>query len=108
MDSSQIDFKNTLRLRPLLSTVLWSTGSLFAVSLAFTLSGVVVLFMACLFRLADPSEKWDGDVVGQVLLLRERTAQKGLEFWPESHADVGDERICQVNTPSLLSDYMKN
>jgi hypothetical protein len=108
VDSLEIDFKNTLRSMPLLSTVLWSTGALFAVWLALVLSGVVVLFMVCLFRLADPSEKWDGDVVGRVLLLRERKAQKGVEFWPESDADVGGGRICQVNTASLLSGYMKN
>jgi hypothetical protein len=76
VDSLQVVFKNTLRSTTLFSDVLWSTCALFTVSLALTVSGMVVLVMMCLFMLADPSEKWDGDTVGQLLLLRERGAQR--------------------------------
>jgi hypothetical protein len=76
VDSLQVVFKNTLRSTALFSNVLWSACALFALSLALALSGMVVLVMMCLFMLADPSEKWDGDTVGQLLLLRERDAQR--------------------------------
>jgi hypothetical protein len=81
--------KNTLTWRAVVSNVLWRVGALFAVSLALIVSGAVALLMMCLLRLADLSEKWDGDAVGQLLLLRERMAQTmNREFRPDPDADL--------------------
>jgi hypothetical protein len=73
----------------LVPSVLWSAGALFAISLALIVSGAVVVFVMCLFRLADLSQRWDGDAVGQLLLLRERTAlTRNRELRSDLDADV--------------------
>jgi hypothetical protein len=45
--------------------------------------------MMCLLRLADLSEKWDGDALGQLLLLRGQMAQTmNREFRQDPDADL--------------------
>jgi hypothetical protein len=62
---------------------------LFATSIAFIVSGAVVLLIMCLFRLADLSHEWDGDVIGQSLLLRERMADTRFsEPWSKHDNDM--------------------
>jgi hypothetical protein len=81
--------KNTLAWTVILSSVLWRTGALFAVSLALIVSGAAVLVMMCLLRLVDLSEKWDGDALGQLFLLRGGRAQTmNRELRPDPDADL--------------------
>jgi hypothetical protein len=70
--------------RALLSEIFWSAGVLFAISLAFIVSGAVILLTMCLFRLADLSHEWKGDIIGQFLLQRERMADtRHRELWSD-------------------------
>jgi hypothetical protein len=88
-NSSPVISENTPTLTQVATTALWRSGALFAVSLVLIVSGAVVLLMMCLFRLADLSEKWDGDALGQLLLLRGRMAQAmNREFQPGSESDL--------------------
>jgi hypothetical protein len=47
--------KDTLEWTATVSSILWSIGVLFAVSLSFLVSGAAVLVMMCLLRLVDLS-----------------------------------------------------
>jgi hypothetical protein len=60
---------------PMLSNILWRTGALFAVSLALLVSGVTVLVLTCLLMLADLTDNWRGDALGQILLSRAEVGQ---------------------------------
>jgi hypothetical protein len=48
----------------MLSSILWRTGALFAVSLALLVFGVTVLVMICLLMLADLTDNFRGDALG--------------------------------------------
>ena len=81
--------KNSSRLAALVSSVFWGAGALFALSIALMVSGAVILCMMCLLRLADLSEKWDGDALGQLFVLRGRIAQSmNREFRADPNADL--------------------
>ena len=54
----------------MLSSILWHTGAVFAVSLALLVSGVTVLVMICLLMLADLTDNFRGDALGQALIHR--------------------------------------
>jgi hypothetical protein len=47
----------------MLASILWRAGSLFAISLAFLVSGAMVLVMMCLLMLADLNENWGRKVL---------------------------------------------
>ena len=49
---------------------LWGAGALFAVSLAVLVSGATVLVMICLLMLADLTDNFRGDALGQALIRR--------------------------------------
>jgi hypothetical protein len=87
------------------SSVLWSAGALFAISFALIVSGTVVVLMMCLLRLADLSEKWDGDAMGQLLLLRGQMAQTmNREFGQDSDAELlrlSDEHLHDLNRNAI-------
>jgi hypothetical protein len=87
--SLAVSCKNTRIWTAGVSSVLWRAGALFAVSFALIVSGTVVVLMMCLLRLADLSEKWDGDALGQLLLLRGQMAQTmNREFRQDPDADL--------------------
>ena len=89
MNSLTITYKTRPRVASLLLEIFWSAGALFATSIAFIVSGAVVLLIMCLFRLADLSQEWDGDVIGQSLLLRERMADtRYREPWSKQDNDM--------------------
>ena len=69
VSSLTVTYKITSKEASLLPKIFWGAGVLFATSIAFIVSGAVVLVIMCLFRLADLSHEWDGDVIGQALLL---------------------------------------
>ena len=49
---------------------LWGAGALFAVSLAVLVSGATVLVMICLLMLADLTDNFRRDALGQALIRR--------------------------------------
>ena len=59
----------------MLSSILWHTGAVFAVSLALLVSGVTVLVMICLLMLADLTDNFRGDALGLALLHRSGIGQ---------------------------------
>ena len=72
-----------------LPSILWGAGALFAVSLALIVSGATVLVMMCLLMLADLTENWGGDALGQILLNRAGIGQTMKSaFWPDSNANL--------------------
>jgi hypothetical protein len=88
-NSLAVSCKNTRIWAAGVSSVLWRAGALFAVSFALIVSGTVVVLMMCLLRLADLSEKWDGDALGQLFLLRGQMARTmNREFRQDPNADL--------------------
>ena len=105
MSSLPVTYKSTPRVVSLVPEILWSAGALFASSLALMVSGAVVLLMMCLFRLADLSQKWDGDVISQSLLLRERTAGTShRELWSDPDEDM--PRLSDTFVLSLNEQFL--
>jgi hypothetical protein len=89
VSSLTVTYKITSKEASLLPKIFWGAGVLFATSIAFIVSGAVVLLIMCLFRLADLSHEWDGDVIGQSLLLRERMADtRSREPWSKHDNDM--------------------
>lgn len=88
MSSLTVTYKITSKEASLLPKIFWGAGVLFATSIAFIVSGAVVLVIMCLFRLADLSHEWDGDVIGQALLLRERMADTRSREPRSKHGDM--------------------
>ena len=87
----------------MLSSILWHTGAVFAVSLALLVSGVTVLVMICLLMLADLTDNFRGDALGQALQHRAGIGQTyESEFGPGSTANL--RRMSPTLLPSKLSD----
>jgi hypothetical protein len=71
----------------MLSSILWRTGAVFAVSLALLVSGVTVLVLTCLLMLVDLADNLRGDAFGEALLYRAGIGQTNdSEFGPDSIA----------------------
>src|SRR6266849_3462311 len=88
---------------PMLSSTLWGAGALFAVSLALLVSGATVLVMICLLMLADLTENFRGDALGQALLHRAGIGQTNESgFGPDSTANL--RRMPPTLLRSKLSD----
>jgi hypothetical protein len=82
---------------------LWGIGTLFAVSLALLVSGATVVVMVCLLMLADLTDNFRGDAIGQALLHRAGIGQtNGSEFGPDSTANL--RRMPLTLLRSKLSD----
>ena len=68
---------------------LWGIGTLFAVSLALLVSGATVIVMVCLLMLADLTDNFRGDALGEALLRQAGIGQTNKsEFGPGSTANL--------------------
>jgi len=107
VSSLRVTYRSAPRVVSIVPEIVWSAGALFASLLALIVSGAVVLLMMCLFRLADLSQKWDGDVIGQSLLLRERTAKTThRDFWSDPDEDMSrssDTFVLSLNEQFLTA-----
>ena len=60
---------------PIVLRIFWRSDALFAVFLALLVSGTTILVMICLLMLADLTDNFRGDALGQALLHRSGIGQ---------------------------------
>ena len=103
MSSLPVTYKSTPRVVSLVPEILWSAGALFASSLALMVSGAVVLLMMCLFRLADLSQKWDGDAVGQSCSCENERPRRGIENYGPTRTKICLDCQIRLSLASMSS-----
>src|SRR5690349_4711690 len=71
-----------------MTRMFWRAGAVGALSFGLLVCGAAVLCMMCLFRLSDISDKWDGDALGQLFIMRSRVGHTtGRAYLPSADAE---------------------